>query len=789
MTWQELQIDFLSIKKHFKAVAFKHVVTLINGIFFGVVTLLLFFKEFHEALFLSLVVVVNILVGIIQDMRAKVSLEKLQILMTPRIFRVTEEGVVEAITLEEIEPGNHIKLSLGEQVPADGVLNISEGLEVNEALITGESKNIQKPKGTQLLAGSIVTAGNGILIVGELPAKSFVVKMTEKIKQYSYVLSPIQQTLTNFIRYMTYLLIGVITYIVFQGINRDVVMVRTIKGIAALTSTLVPQGLILATTVFFAYGALRMFKRQVLLQEINAIEKLGLIKNLCLDKTGTLTENQPEVEQVIYYDGYTRAQIDNWLAGYLQRNARTSQTAVALENYAPKTFQGSILSGIAFSSARKYGAVVMEQGGEKSVIVLGAPDVMLCRISNDRASEWVKVNMNTLSQQAKRIVLLARSISEGEELAQLDLEPLALIVLDNPLRPGTREIIEFFQNRKVSVRVISGDHPLTVQAVATQAGVKHTDMIVTGDEMAKWDDEAFAERAPAYHVFARVYPEQKEKIITQLRLSGFTAMVGDGANDCLAIKKADLGIAMFNGAPAARQIAQVVLMNNSFAALPVGVKIAETIITNIELVASVFFYKVVTGFVLFAILAAQGFLYPLSPRNDTIINYSTVWISIIYWSIFPARKIGLFKNTSFFKKIFPFSLAYGVLTALAAVIVFLLSPESLQHSGSNVYVVMSLMLFGIWFLYLSPQAYGIAVTKKQQITLSVFGLFILGFVVWVFLNPAVAKFFDMRIPTWTNSIITFTVVFLFGFLQYNLTLLWNNKTPVSTSNKERQFEE
>ncbi len=765
----ELRANIKAFNKHFKPVAFTHVATLINAIFFSVIVLLVVFGEYHEALFISIVVVFNIFVGIVQDMRAKLSLEKLQILMAPRVLRLGADGAYSRIELEDVKNGDLLKIDLGDQIPTDGVIVESDGLEVNEALLTGESGNVIKPQNAKVLGGSFATAGSGIMRAEVSVEGSYVSLMTEKIKHYSYVLSPIQRTLTSFIRYMSFLLLGVIAFVTFQGITKDTLVVTIVKNIAALTSTLVPQGLILATTIFFAYGALQLFKKKVLLQEINAIEKLGLIKNLCIDKTGTLTENQPQVEDVLYFDKIESEYVRKLLSGYLQKNGHTSQTAVALENYCPSGYAGEIGNFIAFSSDKKFGAVELMIDNNKETVVLGAPDILVNSVVNESAKVWITENAQKLASDAKRLVLLGVSEVFSDRLDGLRIEPVALIVLSNPLRSGTREIIEFFQNRGVRIRVISGDHPATVQAIAMQAGIKHTDMYITGPEMEGWDDDAYEERVPAYHVFARIHPDQKEKIVKQLKFSGFTAMVGDGANDALAIKQADLGIAMFDGSGATRQIAQIVLMNNSFAVLPTGVGLAEKIITNIELVASVYFYKVVTGFLLFASLATMGYIYPLSPRNDTIIGYATVWIAILVWTLFPARRVGLDTKRSLFKKIFPFAITAGVVTATASVIVFSLGPQNLHYTGSNAYVVMVLMALGYWFIYLSPIAYGVEVDLKQKKLLVVTGIILLILLISVILNSTLARFFDFRSVHIAPLGITVLVVLVFGWIQYFLT--------------------
>ncbi|HVY12134.1 MAG TPA: HAD-IC family P-type ATPase, partial [Alphaproteobacteria bacterium] len=350
-----------------------------------------------------------------------------------------------------------------------------------------------------------------------------------------------------------------------------------------------------------------------------------------------------------------------------------------------------------------------------------------------------------------------------------------LFVLSNPLRPGTRDIINFFQNKGVRIRVISGDNPQTVQAVAGLAGIKHADMIITGPEMENWDDEEYEERVPAYHLYARIRPEQKEKIVTLLKRNGFTAMVGDGANDALAIKKADLGIAMFDGAGATRQIAQVVLMNNSFSALPTGVDLAETIITNIELVASVFFNSVIIGLIMFFALAVLGYTYPLSPRNTTIINYFIIWLPMVYWAVFPAREKGSHADQSFLRSVVPFSLLNGTLTALAAVIVFMLGPQSLRNAGSNVFVIFTIIALGYWFFVLTPLAYGLTVGRLQRRVLYFLAGLGVVFLLLVLLQPSWSVFFDLQRPAFAPLMLTLCAAFLFGWLQYRITKRWFGK--------------
>jgi cation-transporting ATPase E len=772
-------IIFKLIFKNFKPVAFHNIVSLVNLLFFIVTLVLVFFKEFRDALFLAAVLVLNIVIGIIQDLRAKVALEQLQLIMAPKIIRMN--GLVEeTISLDEVQVGDTIKISLGDQVPADGKLLKSLQLEINEALLTGESENRTKLQGDEMLAGSIVTAGSGLLRVEVVPHESFIARTTDKIKKYSINLSPIQKTLNQFIKYMTYILLVIVGYVLVHGLTAHELLVSIVKDIAALTGTLVPQGLILATTIFFAYGALRLFKQQVLLQEINATEKLGRIKNLCIDKTGTLTENSPVFEQVILCGDQEESKIMTLVQGYVEATHDHSETIKSLLAKAKPTFKGAVIASLPFSSIRKYGGATLELGTKRVTMIIGAPDILLNFISNPQEQEWVSQIIAKHATQAKRLVLITQTATSTENLLPtlegFDLHPIAIGVLYNPLRPGTREVIDFFQTRGVRIRVISGDNPHTVQAIAHEAGIKHIDILTTGAEIERWDEEEFEERVPAFHLFARITPDQKERIVARLQRSSFTAMVGDGANDALAIKKADLGIAMFNGANATRQIAQIVLMNNSFAALPKGIRMAETIITNIELVASIFFNRVITGLLLFMGLAFFRYTFPISPRNITLINYCVIFFPLLYWTIFPAHKEGGLTGQSFLRRIVPFSAVMATLTALAVVSLFLFGTNELRVTQSNSYVVFILITLGYWFFVLAPQAYGIAVTNKHKKTLYTFAIIIIGFLALVMLNPVLSSFFDLRPPDLVSGGVTLGVIVLFATLQYWITRRWFSKS-------------
>ncbi|MFA6410795.1 MAG: HAD-IC family P-type ATPase [Candidatus Buchananbacteria bacterium] len=767
----EIKINsFKIISKHFGPVFFRNAVSLITIIISLIIFLLFFFKEFQEGLFMSSVLFLNVVIGTIQDLRAKLALEKLQALLVTKVTRLDLKNNETTIDLEQIKIGDRLKIKLGDQIPADSLVLRTNGLEVNESLLTGESDNIIKKEGDKLFAGSFVTAGFAIIEVTVLPNNSFVGQMTKKIKRYRLSLSPIQRAIATFIKYMTYLLIVLAAFVVIRGIVTDEILVVIVIQIAALTGTIVPEGLILATTLLFAYGAIRLFKSQVLLQEINAAEKLGQIKNLCIDKTGTLTENQPTLENILVYKNYSKATAEQLADGYIKANEDNTQTTLAVSNELKNRFLGKIIANLPFSSERKYGAAVLQIEAETKTVVMGAPDILIDFIKDDSAKAWLSELIELYSNQAKRLLLLAVTKEKlaGNILPAGSLQIVALFILANPLKKGTKQIIDFFQNRGVAIRVISGDNLKTVQAIAKQAGIKNSNLAITGAQMADWQKEDFRHKAGQYYIFARIKPEQKEKLVEVFRQTGFTAMVGDGANDALAIKKSDLGIAMFDGASATKQIAEIVLMNNSFSALPKGVIMADSIIVTIELVASIFFNKVVAGLTLFTLVSLFAFNYPLTPRNMTVINYFTIGLPIFYWSIFPAQKKRMTNEESFLKKILPYSVLNGLLTALACFIAFKISLESLGVDDANVIVVLVLIAMSFWFFVNVPSSLGVKVPANQKKLLVLIGLVEILALTLILRSDFLIHFFDLYQPPFRLLMEVVLIILAFGWLQYIL---------------------
>jgi len=729
-------------------IVFRNVFLFTNGIIGAVVVLLFIFGDRRAGLFLGIVSAVNIGLGLFQDMRAWIALQNLQLLTAPRVLRIRDDGSEELLLIEDVRKNDRIKLNVGDQVPCDSTLLEARSLEINEGLITGESNSVLRSAGDRVLAGSIVTSGSGVIRTETIFRESRIARMTDGVKKYSVSTSPMQESMNRVILLATYILVAVLVFVFLRGVMVREPLIRMVKNIGALTSMIMPTGVIFAATLFFAYGAAHLFRRQVLLQEVNATEKLGRIRNLCMDKTGTLTDTILTVEDACVPPAGNAERAKEYAAAYIKGTGDTSQTMRAVKASIACDYTGEIIGTLAFSSWRKYGAVCIKGSQGERTVLMGAPDIFLPHVLDDVEKKWLQSFLDGHAREGKRIICVAYAHGKvmPHDLSGVSLAVAGIFVFRKNLREGIRATVDFFQERGVRIRIISGDHPDTVRVVAALAGVRDTDKVITGGELESWGEADFLERVKEYAIFARIKPEQKEKIIEGFQEDGFTAMVGDGANDALAIKKADLGIAMFDGAPATRQLASVVLMNNSFAALPGGVELADSIIRNLEIFASIFLNLSLAGFFLFVIVSILGYTYPLTPLNVTLINYFTIGlpgILISYWAIRPWGKVRPASVKPFLGRIMPFVVSSAVVQAAGVGVVFVLSPAYLKTAESNTLVILAYILFGFVFFICTPAVYRGSTTAMQKVQFLALGILeiLLGW--FVLKTPFLTDFFSV----------------------------------------------
>ena len=743
-------------------IIFRNFFVLVNGIIFVVVVLLFIFGNTQAGLFLGIVFLLNTLIATSQDIHARVLLEKLQMLTALRVVRLNQDKTETSILAEEIIKGDLIKLKLGDQSPCEGKLISVNNLEISEALVTGESDSFSKKEGDKIIAGAIITSGDAVMQAEGLFKDSRLSLIAGEVKKYATSPSSIQSATNIIIKYSSYILLLVLAFVVARGYILHLPRLEIVTNAGALASTLVPQGLVVAITLLFAIGAASYARRNVLFQEINATEKLGRIKNLCIDKTGTLTDNILVVEEMHIVEGFGESEARALTNACISGLSDSSETILAVKKYLEKYTEAlppkggnasgmEIIKGLSFSSWRRYGAVEIKENNVQQSIFIGAPDIFFPRVTNAVEKKWLENVASENAKLGKRVLCVARGSVLGlpKDLKETDISVIAIFVFHNTLRQGIMEAIKFFQDRGIRIRVLSGDNSETVMAVAKSVGINGAEKVITGKEMESWDNLDFEKQINDYTVFAPVLPEHKVRLVEAFKKDGFTAMVGDGVNDALAMKKSDLGIAMFDGAPVTRQLADVILMTNSFSDLPGAVELADHFIRSIEISSGIYINMSLAGLFFFIILSLGGYSYPLTPLNITFLNYFTVGFStllISYWALRPSGKISRAGDKPFLKRVMPLVFYCAIIEAIGVALVYALSPNYLKIASSNTLVLFSFILFGFLFLIFAAKVYCGTLTKKEKFQLFLLGIFQTIVCYLALQIPLVIKFFNITLP-------------------------------------------
>jgi cation-transporting P-type ATPase E len=758
-------------------IIFRNVFLLVNIVIFCVVVLLFIFGSKQAALFLGAVFFLNTAIAVVQDIHARMLLERLQMLTALRVLRINKDKTETSILAEEIKKGDLIKLKLGDQTPCEGILISVNNLEISEALVTGESDSFSKQEGDKVIAGAIITSGYGIMESQGLFKDSRLSLIAGEVQKYAASPSSIQTAINTVIKYASYVLVLVLLFVIARGIFLHSPRLEMVTNAGALASTIVPQGLVVVITLLFAIGAASYSRRNVLFQEINATEKLGRIKNLCIDKTGTLTDNILMVEDMHIFQDFSQTDAYSLINSYILGSGDSSQTFLAVKKYIDgKKFENNnvkILNTLPFSSWRRYGAVEIEERNALQTIFVGAPDVFISKISNTEEQKWLRDITFENAKEGKRVLCIVSANGAGflKDFSGKSFSTVAVFVFRHNLRQGIKEAIDFFQNRGIKIRVISGDNPNTVRAVAFSVGIKGALDVVSGETIKGWNDKDFEMHALKYTVFAQILPEQKVRLIEEFKKDGFTAMVGDGVNDALAIKKADIGIAMFDGVPVTRQLADVILMTNSFSDLPGALEVADHFIRSIEINSGVYINMSLAGLFFFIIISIFGYSYPITPLNITFINYFTVGFSgilISYWALRPSGKILPADNRPFLKRVMPLVFVCAIVEAIGMALVFLFSPQYLKIAPSNTLVGLVYILFGFLFLIFATKVYCDFLTRKEKLQIFLLGVFQVVVMFTVLQIPFVIKFFNITLPFPTIDFVykAILIVFVFGGIQY-----------------------
>ena len=731
---------------------------------------LLYAGERRDAWFISVVIAVNTIIGIVQEVRAKYALKQLELMSAPRARLVRGDEVAE-VMYDALQVGDEILLETGDELPADGVVLSARGLEVNESMPTGESASIDKKKHDEVYAATTVIAGSArvrVTAVGDV-TKAGAISAT--LKQYTPRLTPLQQAIQNAITFLTYCAI-VLSLLVFARYRiAGFESVRILKTIITSAITIVPEGLLLASSLLLAFGSLKLAQAKVLPQKLSAIEAMALLNILCTDKTGTLTSDEITLERVEPF-GSGNEPVKQLAAMVAHETSGGNATGQAIITALDLPYEYTVDDILAFSSARKFAGVRVRVDGRVRTLIMGAPEYV-ARMAPLSTTEQQQIEKWT--DDGLRVLLLAEFDDNNTPLKSLKPgsgRPLAVVLLRNLLRDGVIDTVAFLQRQGVNIRVISGDNPRTVQYVARAAGINNPDTAITGAELTELDEPAFATAADQHTIFARVLPEQKERLIAHFSQQNhqFTGMVGDGVNDALALKKADLGVAMYAGAPASRRVADIILLNNSFNSLPLGMRLGNQIMQAIEVIATLFFHKIIYGLVLLAVTLVLGVIHPYAPRHITFLNIFLVTMPTIMWTLFPPRSHHRINPHNFWRDtlgaVTPIALVSGAAVSITYLMLRAMQPHD-QDTVSTMTVLVA-TFFGVYLVFLVGPMLGVVLDRRAKTARMLYIAAALLVASTSFAVPLLRRFFDFTIPTLAMIGPVAGVVVIAALLQWHL---------------------
>ena len=741
-----------------------NVFTIFNAILASAVVVVLAVGSWKDAVF-GFVLLLNTLTGTIAELRAKRALDNLAVLAAPAAH-VIRDGEAKDIEVSQVVLGELLQLRSGDQVPADGQVLSSNGCEIDESILTGESVAVRKHENDQVLSGTTVIGGSARIRVTAVGEHSYANRLAIEARKYSVVTSELQEGTNRVLTWISWVIVPMTLLLLWSqlrvagGISGALdsghwkaAVVLAVAGVVGM----VPQGLVLLTSVNFAAAAMTLARRKVLVQELPAVEVLARVDMLCLDKTGTLTSGAVELDHIESCLGSACADGDGgslaagkvsadaaaggsagtgsgavvpasadaaaraalaYLVGGSEANATAGAIAAGLTGLEPAQARYAI----AFNSARKWSAVQTSAGA----YVLGAPEIVLAGSTGSGSTQADNADsdgtgcstdnaalerVKALAGTGKRVLVLAHSNqaldqSENPTLPK-DLTAALLVVLAEQVRPDAAQTLDYFKRQGVAVRVISGDNPVTVAAIAAHLGLRNPD---GGEPVgvdartlpAIEDTQALADVLEKHTVFGRVTPEQKRAFVNALKSRGHTvAMTGDGVNDALALKDADLGIAMGNAAPATKAVSRLVLLNSQFDALPSVVAEGRRVIANMERVASLFLTKTTWAALLAAVVAITGFVYPFLPRQLTIVSSLTIGIPAFVLALAPTNQR---YRAGFLARVLRLSVPAGVIVVVGV----LCARLTLILMGSNrnqISSVCTLVLVagGLWLLSLTAR--------------------------------------------------------------------------------------
>ncbi|MFJ3971018.1 HAD-IC family P-type ATPase [Streptomyces parvus] len=681
-----------------------NVLTRFNLIIGVLWVIMLFVAPIQDSLF-GFVIVANTGIGIIQEWRAKRTLDSLAVIGEAKPT-VRRDGVAAEISTSEIVLGDVIELSPGDKVVVDGTVAEADSLEIDESLLTGEADPMLKRAGDPVMSGSFVVAGGGAFTATKVGREAYAAQLAEEASRFTLVHSELRSGISTILKYVTWMMVPtaiglIISQLVVKDNNFKDSVARTVGGIVPM----IPEGLVLLTSVAFAIGVVRLGRKQCLVQELPAIEGLARVDVVCLDKTGTLTEGGMDVTEVRPLNGSDEAYVEEVLRTFGASDPRPNASLQAIIDAYPAGGEAAwtVTDAMPFSSARKYsGAAFTEADGTASAWLLGAPDVLLSE------GDATLAEIEQLNEQGLRVLLLARVQGDGLDApgAAAGAAPTALVVLEQRLRPDAGDTLAYFADQNVATKVISGDNAVSVGAVAGKLGLAGAENTLDARRLPADPDE-MATAMERHAVFGRVTPQQKRDMVAALQSRGHTvAMTGDGVNDVLALKDADIGVSMGSGSEATRAVAQIVLLNNSFATLPSVVAEGRRVIGNITRVATLFLTKTVYSVLLAILVVCTQVEYPFLPRHLTLLATLTIGVPAFFLALAPNKERA---QPHFVRRVMRYAIPSGVIAAAATFTTYLVARHHYTGEGAldaeTSAATLTLFLVAMWVLAIIARPY------------------------------------------------------------------------------------
>jgi|TARA_B100000959_G_scaffold287121_1_gene369478 cation-transporting ATPase E len=631
-----------------------NVLTPVNAIMGTLLALILVAGFPGDALFAG-VIVSNSVIGVIQELKARRTLTNLALLSAPRA-RVVRDGTPREVAVSQVVADDVMELAPGDQVVVDGDVLSGVGLEIDESLLTGEADPVDKATGDPVLSGSFVSAGSGHYVATRIGADSYAASLAEEARRFKLADSELRSGVNTILRWLTAIIPPAAGLLALRLLITEDLWEEALRGTVAAAVAMVPDGLVLLTSLSFIVGVIALARRQALAKELSSVELLARVDTLCLDKTGTITTGEISFGRVEVIGSTSETDATAALGAMAAADPSPNATLSAVAAACPDP-GWTTTSVTPFSSAHKWAAAEFADHG---VYHLGAPDVLLPE------GEWATARARVAehADTGYRILVLTRASTPAEDTDSLPKAraPLCLVLLEDTVKEDAPEILEYFIQQGVDLKVISGDHPATVAAVARRAGIPDAETGFDGRDLPSDPDE-LADLLAGESVFGRVTPHQKRAMIAALQSRGHTvAMTGDGVNDVLALKDADMGIAMGSGSSATRAVAQLVLLDDRFSTLPRVLAEGRRVINNIERVANLFISKATYAVLLTALVAIIGSPFPFLPKQLTLIGTVSIGVPGFFLALAPDTSL---VDTGFLKRVLRYSLPAGVAAAIS----------------------------------------------------------------------------------------------------------------------------